>query len=287
MDLDQLADYAGLPLSQSHRLLDFETAVVDTRETLPPQRVLRVTGTAPYPGMRITLDPRIHLDRPDFWGVEVVGVLVEPHPPRPTRYSVELELSGPTGTRGIEVVGAGRAQRITLAGDEDAGRPRVRLRGVVRDPGDWPLDGVSVRADPVGDELGPDVRTRTDAEGRYSITLARPGHYRVSAQADGYGATVTETDVSEDVAGRVDFFLAPALAAAPSVQQPDAPTEEPVPVPELDGDGSDGEGVGGSEQTEDESPADAVEGADDAGVGRRGAGARGRRAGGRSSGARP
>ena len=281
MELDQLAGYTGLPLSQSHRLLDFETAVVDTLETFPPQQVLRVAGSAPYPGMGITLEPRIYIQQPDFWGIEVVGILLELQPPRRTPYAVELELSGSVGTQGIEVVGASRSQRITLTGGENPGRTTVRLRGVVRDPGDWPLRGVAVRADPVGDELPESLATVTDAEGRYSMALARPGRYRVSARADGYTATVTETDISEEIAGRVDFFLAPAATLRPTNEQADVETEEPVP--ELNGRG---EQVGGSEQTEGEAPADVVEGADDAEAGQRktgAAGTRGRRTPGRNS----
>lgn len=287
MELDLLADYTGLPLSQSHRLIDFGTAVVDTRETFPPQHVVRVTGTAPYPAMRITLEPRTYIHQPDFWAIEVVGVLPpEPQPPRPTPYTAELELAGPMGTQGIEVVGARRTERIALVAGGNPERPTVRLRGVVRDSGDWPLCGVSVRAvraDRAGAEPAAGVAITTDAEGRYSMTLAGPGRYRVSAQPDGHAGTVTETDVSEDVAGRVDFFVAPAAAPRPMLGQPDVRTGSPAP----EHDGHD-EPAGG-ERTAGEPPADAVEGADDTGDGRRrtgGTGARGRRATGRGSGAK-
>lgn len=285
MELDQLAVYTGLPLSQSHRLLDFETAVIDIRETFPPQQVLRVTGTAPYPAMRITLEPRTYIRQPEFWGVEVVGVLLEPQSPRRTPYTVELALSGFAGTQGIEVVGASRAQQITLAGDENPGRPKVRLRGVVRDSGDWPLRGVSVRADLVGDELAAGVVTTTDAEGRYAVTLAGPGRYRISARADRYAATVTETEVGEDVAGRADFFLAPTADLRPTPEESDLDSEEPAPEPGPDGQDQ----VGGSGQTRGDQPADVVDGVDDAEAGQRttsATGGRSRRTTGRSSGSR-
>jgi hypothetical protein len=221
MDADQLAAYGSLPLSRSHRLLDFEEADVDIRESDPPQLMLRVRGTAPYPAMRITLEPRIYLQQPDLWGIEVVGVLVEPGSPRPTPYEVRLDLSGPMGIKGIEVVGATRTSQILLAAGDvvgERGRPAA-LRGVVKDSSGWPLRGVTVVARTPAYEFPRGLAAQTDTEGRYTMQLPGPGRYRVTIEMDGYAGAVGETEVRVGGTARQDFYLTPLEVArfAPTV----------------------------------------------------------------------
>jgi carboxypeptidase family protein len=201
MDAD-LTAFAGLPLSRSHRLLEFDKAVVE------PRLKLKVSGSAPYPAMRITLAPLTYADRPEFWGVEVVGTLLEPQPPRPTPYEIELDLPGPMGTAGVEVVGAGLTERIVLAGgDPVRERAPVELRGVVKDASGWPLAGVAVRADCPEYEFAAGISAITDDEGRYAMDLAGPGRYRITTETPGYLVGRGETEIREGAAARQDFYL--------------------------------------------------------------------------------
>ncbi len=238
MDTD-LAAFSGLPLSQTHRLLGFDHAAVESLESFPPQLVLRVRGTAPYPAMRITLEPRIYVRQPDYWGIEVVGMLIEPEPARPTPYEVALDLSGPMGTEGIEVIGAGVTKRILLAKDDPAGgQTQVVLRGIVKDSGGWPLPGVLVRADAPGQESA-GISGTTDGDGRYSMRLAGPGRYRITTEMPGYTHALGEIEVRAGWAARQDFYLAPLEDEMPQPvpEKPGGGAQEPVPVPELEGGG--------------------------------------------------
>ncbi|MET0492777.1 MAG: carboxypeptidase regulatory-like domain-containing protein [Actinoplanes sp.] len=203
MDAD-LAAFTGLPLSRTHRLLAFDKAVVE------PRLKLRVSGSAPYPAMRIALAPLAYPQQPAFWGIEVVGTLSEPRPPGPTPYEVELDLPGPMGTAGIEVIGAGLTERIVLAaGDPVQPRIEVELRGLIKDASGWPLPGVLVRADSPAYEFAAAISARTDAEGRYTMGLVGPGRYRIVTEASGYLGSRAETVVREGSVARQDFYLTP------------------------------------------------------------------------------
>lgn len=201
MDAD-LAAFTGLPPSRTHRLLEFDKAVVE------PRLKLRVTGSAPYPGMRITLAPLAYVRQPEFWGVEVVGTLPEPRPPMATPYEVELDLPGPMGTVGVEVVGSGLTERIILAeGEPIHTETPVELRGLVKDASGWPLPGVAVRADSPAYTFATGSSAVTDEEGRYAMNLAGPGRYRICTDVPGYLEARGETEVREGAAARQDFYL--------------------------------------------------------------------------------
>ena len=203
MDAD-LAAFTGLPLSRTHRLLEFDKAVVE------PRLRLRVSGSAPYPAMRITLAPLAYLQQPGFWGIEVVGTLPEPRSPQLTPYEVELDLPGPMGTAGIEVIGAGLTERIVLAaGDPVHPRAEVELRGLIKDASGWPLPGVVVRADSPAYDFAAGISAVTDGEGRYTMGLVGPGRYRITTETPGYLEARGETVVREGPAARQDFYLIP------------------------------------------------------------------------------
>src|SRR5205823_3198199 len=85
----------------------------------PPQPRLVVSGRKPYP-MRVELVPLMYVQRPEYWGIEVVGTVAGgPGPsvmPAITNipYVVELDLEGVIGTVGIEVIGANKTEQIPV-----------------------------------------------------------------------------------------------------------------------------------------------------------------------------
>lgn len=101
------------------QLIDFVQAEAITTMMYPPHPVLVVSGEKPYPSMEVSLVPLDYISRPQYRGIQVVGAPTEDGPhaaqlPTTTPYTVELELTGVTGTEGVEVVGATRTERITV-----------------------------------------------------------------------------------------------------------------------------------------------------------------------------
>jgi hypothetical protein len=115
VDEQQLTQHQELPKPNSQRLIDFERAQILALRTFPPQLILRVTGTKPYLNMEVELVPLVFIRQPEFWGIEVVGRLPGGIGlPALAPYDVSIPLSGITGTKGIEVIGATRSKRIEL-----------------------------------------------------------------------------------------------------------------------------------------------------------------------------
>jgi hypothetical protein len=116
---EQLRVHQDLPKADSQRLIDFERAQILTLESFPPQFVLRVTGTKPFLNMEVQLVPLVFIQQPEFWGIEVVGRLPGGIGlPALAPYDVTIPLSGITGTKGIEVIGASRTKRIRVPSTE-------------------------------------------------------------------------------------------------------------------------------------------------------------------------
>src|SRR6266508_4522269 len=111
----------GLPVAQTGRLIEFETAEIISLMIYPPRPVLVVSGHKPYPTMKVELVPLVYVRTPDYWGIEVVGYirgrsrLLPAAPAKPIPYSVELDVAGVIGTVGIEVIGANRTEQIAVA----------------------------------------------------------------------------------------------------------------------------------------------------------------------------
>lgn len=106
-----------------------------TLESFPPQFILQVTGTKPFLNMEVQLEPLVFIQQPESWGIEVVGRLPGGIGlPALAPYDVTIPLSGITGTRGIEVIGASRSKEIRMPSvePEPPGFPEAnlfRLRG--------------------------------------------------------------------------------------------------------------------------------------------------------------
>jgi len=71
----------------------------------------------------VRLSPLIYIECPEHWGIEVLGFLpgnicltaMKP-------YAVAIPLTGITGYKGIEVLGARRSEQIDVEGGCDRGR---------------------------------------------------------------------------------------------------------------------------------------------------------------------
>ena len=112
------AQAQDLPAAQSRRLIDFERAdVISLMIYPPPPPTLVVAGQKPFANMQVTLNPLRYERQPEYWGIEVVGYIPPVGQPAIVPYAVELSLAGISGTMGIEVIGAGRTERIGLPGD--------------------------------------------------------------------------------------------------------------------------------------------------------------------------
>lgn len=113
-----------------------------TRATVAGTKVksLVVEGTAPCLNMKISLLPRIYIDCPTHWGIEVVGCL----PgglclPAIKKFKVTIKLRGIVGSKGIEVIGANKSKKMKVAGGCS---PVDSTRKIAGGGGDFPWPGV-------------------------------------------------------------------------------------------------------------------------------------------------
>jgi hypothetical protein len=105
--------FTSNPASASVRLINFARAKV-VPGIVPGTFILIVSGTKPYLNMTVELSPLIYIRRPEYWGIEVVGSLHGIGLPATAPYTVFIPLDGITGTKGIEVIGANKKQKIKV-----------------------------------------------------------------------------------------------------------------------------------------------------------------------------
>lgn len=123
MATEQPFDLKQLPKPDSQGLLDFERVEIVTLESFPPQFILAVSGTKPIFNIDVRLVPLMYIRRPEYWGIEVVfSFHGEIQLPATAPYTATLHLNpgagtGFIGTRGIEVIGASRSERVDLSTD--------------------------------------------------------------------------------------------------------------------------------------------------------------------------
>jgi len=105
-----------LPSASSVKLISFDSA--DVRPGFVNDSFfLIVRGEAPCLNMEVQLVPRIYLDCPEYWGIEVVGTLpggicltaMKP-------YVLTISLTGVTGSVGIEVIGSNKKEKFDVPG---------------------------------------------------------------------------------------------------------------------------------------------------------------------------
>lgn len=97
--------------ADSSRLITFTDARV-VPGVVTGTYILIVTGEKPFLNMEVRLIPRIYVVQPEYWEIEVVGVLGGIGLPATQPYSVFIPLEGITGTRGITVIG--NSQEISI-----------------------------------------------------------------------------------------------------------------------------------------------------------------------------
>ena len=100
------------PVAKSVRLINFRQAKVV--RVKPGHYVLVVAGTKPFLNMQVHLSPLIYVVQPDYWGIEVVGVLPGIGLPVVTPYQVHISLDGILGKKGVEVIGATTRKKINV-----------------------------------------------------------------------------------------------------------------------------------------------------------------------------
>ena len=105
------------PLPGKCRRIDFAKATVEqvpSTATSPRYR-LTVTGTKPSISQSVSLVPVTYIQQPEYWLIEVVACdPPEAGLPATGPYTATLDLTGVLGTKGIEVYGATRSERIDV-----------------------------------------------------------------------------------------------------------------------------------------------------------------------------
>nr|AFI78742.1 hypothetical protein ws406H10_0030 [uncultured bacterium ws406H10] len=105
MTLADIPALEGIPDSVSGHRLDF-----DHSEIIPGliegTCFLLVSGTKPWITLDVSLQPRVHISRPDYLGVEVVGLQKGQILPNPAPFALAIEITHIKGNKGIEVIGA-------------------------------------------------------------------------------------------------------------------------------------------------------------------------------------
>jgi hypothetical protein len=110
----QLREFEARPRPSSIRLIDFEEAEVRPG-IVSGTYILIVRGTKPYLNMEVDLTPLVYIRQPEFWGIEVIGRLPGGIGlPTTAPYTASLPLNGITGTKGVEVIGATRSEKISV-----------------------------------------------------------------------------------------------------------------------------------------------------------------------------
>lgn len=105
--------FLSAPGSASVRLISFARAQV-VGGFVSGTYFLIVSGTKPCLNMTVELSPLVYIRRPEYWGIEVVGSLPGFCLTATAPYTVSIPLDGIIGTKGIEVIGANKKQKIAV-----------------------------------------------------------------------------------------------------------------------------------------------------------------------------
>jgi hypothetical protein len=100
----------ALPPAESCRRIEFEKIQV-VSGFITDTYFLIVSGTKPWVTMNVQLVPLIYIDKPEYWGIEVIGCQSGIGLPQTAPYSVALDITHFRGKKGIEVMGATRNEK--------------------------------------------------------------------------------------------------------------------------------------------------------------------------------
>lgn len=102
-----------LPLARTCRRIDFDYVAIEAQPS-SGVALLVVGGIKEWLNLIVELQPRCYPVRPDFWAIEVVAVLPGFAVRGDVDFHIVLPLTGFVGDRGIEIVGATKAERRWL-----------------------------------------------------------------------------------------------------------------------------------------------------------------------------
>lgn len=107
-------NFEALKTVESFRGLDFDDARV-VPGFVTGTYILIVSGEKPYLNMNVKLVPRIYVRQPEYWGFDIVGSIPGGIGlPAFGRYTAHKDLSGVTGTKGVEVFGTDYSLKIPV-----------------------------------------------------------------------------------------------------------------------------------------------------------------------------
>jgi hypothetical protein len=107
----KMIDFKDLPEAKTCRIIDFEQSQIISGVA---GWSLIVSGTKPYVNMEVFLSPFFYVSQPEYWGIEVAACLPGVGLPAEAPYNVSILLNGITGTKGIEVIGATRSEKMDV-----------------------------------------------------------------------------------------------------------------------------------------------------------------------------
>ncbi len=99
------------PPANTARLLDFTNAEIRpgfVNDTF----FLVVSGKKPYINMEVKLIPFMYVMQPDYWEIEVVGLLPPIDLPTEDSYTASIPIDNILGKNGIEIIGATKRQKL-------------------------------------------------------------------------------------------------------------------------------------------------------------------------------
>ena len=105
--------FEALPHSSTCRLIDFDKADV-VPGFVSQTFFLIAAGTKPWLTMRVALHPLIFIQRPEYWGIEVVACQEGIGLPQTAPYHVALDITHLLGSKGIEVIGASSKKQFNV-----------------------------------------------------------------------------------------------------------------------------------------------------------------------------
>lgn len=99
--------------NENCQMVDFDNVKIHMMEK--GYWVATVSGTKPYANMRIDLIPNMYARQPEYWGITVRGCFADDIAiPTEAPYEINFPLAGCKGIRGIQVIGATKAEKIDI-----------------------------------------------------------------------------------------------------------------------------------------------------------------------------
>lgn len=106
----QVDEFSNLPSAQFCRRLHFESVDI-VPGFINDTWFATVVGKKPWITIEVHLVPLIYTRRPEYWGIEVIGCSRGIGLPQEASYQVTIGLNGILGTKGIEIIGAGKPEK--------------------------------------------------------------------------------------------------------------------------------------------------------------------------------